>query len=61
MRQIQIGSIVLAKGERILRRVLSIKDDHARCEEVSGGPRQWFSLAQLSLTADGQPLKTHLL
>lgn len=61
MRQIQIGSIVLAKGEQILRRVLSIKDDHARCEDVGGGLRRWYSLSQLSLTADGQPLKTHLL
>jgi hypothetical protein len=61
MRQIQIGSIVLAKGEQIMRRVLAIKDDHARCEAVSGGAYGWFSLSQLSLKAEGPPLKTYLL
>ena len=60
MRQIQIGSIVFAKGERMVRRVLAIKDDHARCEAMNG-LRQWFSLSQLSLSADGAPLKTYLL
>lgn len=61
MRQIQIGSIVFAKGERMVRRVLAIKDDHARCEAENGKLRQWFSLSQLSLSADGAPLKTYLL
>ena len=61
MRQIQIGSIVLAKGERMLRRVLAIKDDHARLEGVNGGPRRWFSLSQLSPGGEGAPLKTYLL
>lgn len=62
MRQIQIGSMVLAKGEQIVRKVLAIKDDHARCETVNGSPsRRWFSLSQLSLKAEGPPLKLHLL
>lgn len=61
MRQIQIGSIVRAQGERIMRRVLAIKDDHARCEEPGGKSRRWFSLSQLSVTPDGPPLKTYLL
>lgn len=61
MRQIQIGSIVFAKGERMLRRVLAIKDDHARLEGVNGGPRRWFSLSQLSLGGETAPLKTYLL
>jgi hypothetical protein len=61
MRQIQIGSIVLAKGERMLRRVLAIKDDHARCEALNGSPHRWFSLSQLSLSGNGPALKTHLL
>jgi hypothetical protein len=61
MRQIQIGSIVRARGERLLRRVLTIKDDHAHCESVEGGPRRWFSLAQLSPSPLGPPLKTYLL
>ncbi len=60
MRQIQIGSIVLAKGERMIRRVLAIKDDHARCESANG-TRGWFSLSQLALTPAGPPLKTYLL
>lgn len=61
MRQIQIGSYVLAKGEQIVRRVLAIKDDHAVCEAVSGSTRRWFSLSQLSLKPSGEPLKLHLL
>lgn len=59
MRQIQIGSIVKAKGEAVLRRVRAIKDDHARCED-EGGKGRWFSLSQLSLTP-AEPLKTYLL
>lgn len=61
MRQIQIGSIVRARGERMMRRVLAIKDDHASCQSVDGGPRRWFSLSQLSLWPKGPPLKTYLL
>ena len=61
MRQIQIGSIVLAKGERMVRRVLAIKDDHARCEGSNGAPRRWFSLSHLSPALEGNQLKTHLL
>jgi hypothetical protein len=61
MRQIEIGSIVLAKGERMVRRVLAIKDDHARCESMNGGTRRWFALSQLLLKPSGPALQTHLL
>ncbi|MEJ5977842.1 hypothetical protein WG901_14430 [Novosphingobium sp. PS1R-30] len=45
----------------MLRRVLAIKDDHARLEGINGSPRRWFSLSQLSLGGESAPLKTHLL
>ncbi|MCW1429552.1 hypothetical protein [Novosphingobium sp. JCM 18896] len=45
----------------MLRRVLAIKDDHARLEGVNGSPRRWFSLSQLSLGGETAPLKTYLL
>lgn len=61
MRQIQIGSIVLAKGERLWRRVLAIKDDHARCEGADGTPPKWYSLSLLVPRATGPEVKTYLL
>lgn len=61
MRQIQIGSIVLAKGERLVRRVLAIKDDHARCEAADGGSPKWYSLSQLALRTTSPEVKTYLL
>jgi hypothetical protein len=61
MPQIQIGSLVLAQGERLLRRVLAIKDDQARCQQVQDGSARWYALSQLSPETPNPPLKTYLL
>jgi hypothetical protein len=60
MPHIQIGSLVLAKGESLLRRVRAIKDDQARCEREDG-TASWFGLKHLVIEPPVSQLKTYLL
>jgi hypothetical protein len=61
MPQIEIGSLVRAHGERLLSKVLAIKNGWAQCEQLRDGTKSWYSLAQLLPESLGAPLKTHLL
>ena len=60
MAHIQVGSLVLAKGESLLRKVCAIKDDFARCEQPDGSAK-WFALKSLILEPPAFQLKTYLL
>jgi hypothetical protein len=61
MPQIEIGSLVRAQGERLLSRVVAIRNGWAHCEQLRDGTKSWYALAHLLPETLGAPLKTHLL
>ena len=56
MPQIEIGSLVRAQGERLLSKVLAIKNGWAHCEQLRDGTKSWYALAQLLPESLGAPL-----